>query len=83
MEKEEKRFTIKYKREKELAGGKRLHLLVAILHGHSVICIEPYEKMSGAYIARLIRRKSCLKSQEKGSLSFCLSCTMICHKYLQ
>ena len=45
------------KGSKELAGGKRLHLLVAISYGHGVICAEPYEKMSGAYFARFIRRK--------------------------
>ena len=45
------------KGSKELAGGKRLHLLVAISYGHGVICAEPYEKMSGAYFERLIRRK--------------------------
>ena len=45
------------KGSKELAGGKRLHLLVAISYGHGVIYAEPYEKMSGAYFARFIRRK--------------------------
>ena len=45
------------KGSKELAGGKRLYLLVAISCGHGVICAEPYEKMSGAYFARFIRRK--------------------------
>ena len=32
------------KGNKELAGGKRLHLLVAISYGHGVICAEPYKK---------------------------------------
>ena len=44
------------KRSKELAGGERLHLLVAMGHGHCVICAEPYVKMDGQYFARFIRR---------------------------
>ena len=44
------------KGSKELAGGNRLHLLVAIAHGKGVICAEPYEKMDGPYFARFIRR---------------------------
>ncbi|XP_028403948.1 uncharacterized protein LOC114526537 [Dendronephthya gigantea] len=44
------------KGSKELAGGKRLHLLVAMAHGHGVICAEPYVKMDGPYFARFIRR---------------------------
>ena len=40
---------------KDLAGGKRLHLLVAIAHGKGVICAEPYVKMDGPYFARFIR----------------------------
>ena len=43
------------KGSKDLAGGKRLHLLVAILHGKGVICAEPYVKMDGPYFARFIR----------------------------
>lgn len=45
------------KGSKELAGGRRLHLLVAISYGHGVICAQPYERMSGAYFARFIRRQ--------------------------
>ena len=44
------------KGSKELAGGKRLHLLVAIAHGKGVICAEPYEKMNGPYFERFVRR---------------------------
>ena len=43
------------KGSKDLAGGKRLHLLVAIAHGKGVICAEPYVKMDGPYFARFIR----------------------------
>lgn len=41
---------------KELPAGKRLHLIVVICYGHGVICAEPYERMSGTYFARFIRR---------------------------
>ena len=44
------------KGSKELAGGKRLHLLVAIAYTKGVICAEPYLKMDGPYFARFIRR---------------------------
>lgn len=42
---------------KELAGGRRLHLMVAIAHGNGVVMMEPYDKMSGEYFSRLIRDK--------------------------
>ena len=45
------------KGSKELAGGRRLHLLVAIAYGKGVICAETYEKMDGPYFARFIRRQ--------------------------
>ena len=41
------------KGSKELAGGRRLHLLVAIAYGKGVICAETY----GPYFARFIRRQ--------------------------
>ena len=44
------------KGSKDLAGGKRLHFLVAMAYGKGVICAEPYEKMDGPYFARFIRR---------------------------
>ena len=44
------------KGSKDLAGGKRLHLIVAMAHGKGVICAEPYEKMDGPYFSRFIRR---------------------------
>lgn len=44
------------KGSKDLAGGRRLHFLVAIAYGEGVVCAEPYEKMSGPYFARFIRR---------------------------
>ena len=33
-----------------------MHLIVAIAYGRGVICAEPYERMSGEYFARFIRR---------------------------
>ena len=45
------------KGSKELARGRRLHLLVAIAYGKGVICAETYEKMDGPYFARFIRRQ--------------------------
>ena len=44
------------KGSKNLAGGKRLHLLVAIAHNRGVICIEEYTKMSGAYFSDFVSR---------------------------
>ena len=44
------------KGSKELASGKRLHLLVAMAHGHGVVCAEPHVKIDGPYFARFIRR---------------------------
>ena len=44
------------KGSKDLAGGKRLHFLVAMAYGKGVICAEPFEKMDGPYFARFIRR---------------------------
>ena len=43
------------KGSKELAGGRRLHLMAAIAHGKGIIMTEPYEKMSGDYFASFIR----------------------------
>ena len=42
------------KGSKELAGGRRLHLLVAIAYGKGVICAKTYEKMDRPYFARFI-----------------------------
>ena len=44
------------KGSKEVAVGKRLHLLVAIAQGKGVICAEPYEKMNGPYFTQFVRR---------------------------
>ena len=44
------------KGSKDLAGGKRLHLIVVISYGRGVILAEPYEKMSADFFAEFIRR---------------------------
>ena len=44
------------KGSKDLAGGKRLHLLVAIAYGKGVILAEPYEKMNADFFSDFIRR---------------------------
>lgn len=41
---------------KDLAGGKRLHLIVAIAYGKGVILKEPYEKLNGNFFANFIRQ---------------------------
>ena len=40
---------------KDLAGGRRLHVLVAIAYGKGVILKLPYEKMIGEFFAKFIR----------------------------
>ena len=39
---------------KDLAGGRRLHVLVAIAYGKGVILKVPYEKMTGKFFATVI-----------------------------
>ena len=45
------------KGSKNLAGGKRLHLLVAISHNNGVVLVEEYEKMTGTNFARFVRNQ--------------------------
>ena len=40
---------------KDLAGGPRLHLIVAITYGKGVVLKEVYEKMDGQFFAQFIR----------------------------
>ena len=40
---------------KDLAGGRRLHVIVAIAYGKGVILKVPYEKMTGEFFATFIR----------------------------
>lgn len=48
-------LTLTAKGCKNLPGGKRLHLLVAIAHGKGVILKEPYEKMNGNFFHNFIK----------------------------
>ena len=43
------------KGSKDLAGGRRLHILVAIAYGKGVILAVPFQKMDGTFFAEFIR----------------------------
>ena len=43
------------KGSKDLAGGRRLHLIIAIAYGKGVVLKEVYEKMDGQFFAQFIR----------------------------
>ena len=45
------------KGSKDLAGGRRLHLMVAVAHGKGIILKESYEKMSGEFFSAFIRSR--------------------------
>ena len=66
------------KGSKDLAGGRRLQLIVAIAYGRGVICAEPYERMSGKYFARFIRRNFPILESRN-----CLSWTTIPRRHQQ
>ena len=40
-----------------MAGGRRLHVLVAIAHGKGVVLREPYEKMNGNFFSEFIKEQ--------------------------
>lgn len=40
---------------KELAGGRRLHIMVAVAYGKGVVLCQPYEKLNGEFFANFIR----------------------------
>jgi hypothetical protein len=44
------------KGSKNLVGGKRLHLLIAISHTNGVVLVEEYEKMTGTYFAEFVKK---------------------------
>ena len=58
------------KGSKDLAGAKRLHLLVAIAYGKGVILAEPYEKMNADFFSDFIRRIFPTLSEIAGADSF-------------
>jgi predicted DNA-binding protein YlxM (UPF0122 family) len=47
-------FQLTSRGSKELAGGRRLHLMVAIAHGKGIILKDAYEKMSGHFFSSFI-----------------------------
>ena len=53
--KREEGLKVTGKGRKDLAGGRRLHVLVAIAYGKGVILKVPYEKMTGEFFAAFIR----------------------------
>lgn len=57
-------LTITAKGSKDLAGGKRLHLMVAISYKAGVVAVEKYEHMDGNYFQGFIKRhfKRCLRN---------------------
>ncbi len=57
-QKESEGLVMTTKGSKDLAGGKRLHLIVVISYGKGVILAEPYEKMNAEFFAK--NNKKCL-----------------------
>ena len=53
--KKEEGLQLRAKGSKELAGGRRLHLIVAVAYGKGVILKVPYVKMTGQIFAQFIR----------------------------
>lgn len=53
--KKEEGLQVTSKGSKELAGGRRLHVLVAIAYGKGAILKVPYEKMTGTFFGDFIR----------------------------
>ena len=55
------------KGSKDLAGGRRLHFIVAIAHNKGVILVEEYKHMDGEYFARFLRNKLNLTFAKAGA----------------
>ena len=51
-----KGLTITAKGSKDLARGKRLHVMVAIAYNKGAILCEPYDKTNGKFFASFIRQ---------------------------
>ena len=71
---------------KELAGGKRLHLIVAIAYGKGVVLKVPYEKMSGGFFEKFVRQHFNLcfaKCGPKRTVIAFFSWTMTPHKQVK
>ena len=50
-------LTVTAKGSKDLAGGKRLHVLAAISYGKGDVLRETYETMKGSFFATFVREK--------------------------
>lgn len=48
-------LTITAKGSKDQAGGRRLHLMVAVAHRKGVVLCQPYEKLNAAFFAGFIK----------------------------
>ena len=42
---------------KELARGRRLHLMVSVTYGKSIVLCQPYERLNGCFFAQFIRQR--------------------------
>ena len=49
-------LNITEKGSKELAGGRRLHVMVVVAYGKGVILKEAYEKMNGPFFANFVKK---------------------------
>ena len=49
-------LSVTAKGTKELAGGRRFHLMVALAYGKRVVLCQPYEKLNGCFFAQFIRQ---------------------------
>ncbi len=47
--------TLTGKGSKDLPGGRRVHVMVAVAHGKGVILAKPYKKMNGQFFAQFIK----------------------------
>lgn len=54
------------KGSKEMAGGRRIHMLVAIAYGKGVIVAEQYEKMNGEYFSQFVKNRMNLLFAKSG-----------------
>lgn len=56
-------LSVTAKGSKDLAGGKRLHLMVVVSHKAGVLVVEKYENMNGDYFAEFIKRnfRKCIR----------------------
>ena len=56
MEKKAQGLNVMAKGTKELAGGRRLHLMVVVAYGKGVVLCQPYEKLNGCFFVQFIRQ---------------------------